>query len=476
MSASVGHIGRVYREGAFFGTFLVGEHSFTYTKDMTRSVQKASAVENKKFLNDVEHFPRAILHVDGDSFFASCEIARRPWLRDTPVVTGRERGIASSMNYVAKRLGISRAMRLSEIRKKCPDVIIFSSDYETYSIYAHRMYSIVRRYTPHVEEYSIDECFADLTDCVGPGHVYATYAELVARIKYDLESSLGLTFSLGLAVNKVCAKIASTWNKPSGLTLMGIHDMDPYLTTLPIGKVWGIGRSTSIALKKQGIHMAQDLARRDRAWVRASFPKPIQEIYEELHGNQALSLSCIHEDQSSIQRTRTFRPSSGDKEIIFSELSHNIEGACSKLRRQGAVTWHVSFFIKTQDFRYCGMEIELARPVSTPGEIIRSVREKFGKVFIPGLVYRATGVTLRGLMMPHTVTGSLFDTGVVEDSLHKVYAAADRMGRKYGGQTLFLASSFQAYKKDDGEVRHSRHVKGNIYRRRFAIPFLGEVT
>ena len=106
-------------------------------------------------------FPRAILHVDGDSFFASCEIARDPKLRGKPVVTGRERGIVSAMTYDVKARGVKRGMILSEARKLCPDAVILPSDYETYSLFSERMYEIVRRYTPTVEEYSIDECFAD---------------------------------------------------------------------------------------------------------------------------------------------------------------------------------------------------------------------------------------------------------------------------------------------------------------------------
>src|SRR6266550_3267203 len=108
-------------------------------------------------------FPRAILHVDGDSFFAACEIARDPRLKGKPVVTGKERGIVSACTYDLKARGIKRGMTLVEVRKIAPDAIILPSDYETYSLFSNRMYEIVRRYTPTVEEYSIDECFADLT-------------------------------------------------------------------------------------------------------------------------------------------------------------------------------------------------------------------------------------------------------------------------------------------------------------------------
>src|SRR5512140_1892158 len=96
-------------------------------------------------------FPRAILHIDGDAFFASCEQSRDPKLRGKPVATGGERGIAASMSYEAKARGVVRGMRISEMRRVCPEIVILPSDYETYSILSQRLYQIVRRYTPEVE-------------------------------------------------------------------------------------------------------------------------------------------------------------------------------------------------------------------------------------------------------------------------------------------------------------------------------------
>lgn len=127
---------------------------------------------------------RSILHIDGDSFFASCEVAKNPALRGKPVVTGKERGIASSMTYEAKARGVSRAMSLRDILKICPDAIILPSDYETYSLYSKRMYEIVRRYTPEIEEYSIDECFADLTGMRRINNM--SYQKMAECIKHDL--------------------------------------------------------------------------------------------------------------------------------------------------------------------------------------------------------------------------------------------------------------------------------------------------
>src|SRR3954470_22757085 len=140
-------------------------------------------------------YPRAILHVDGDAFFASCEVAKDPSLRGKPVITGKERGIVSACTYEAKALGIKRGMILSEVRKICPEAIILPSDYETYSLFSERMYKIVRRYTPELEEYSIDECFADLTGMRRVNKM--PYPSMAEHIQEDLVRELGMTFSIG---------------------------------------------------------------------------------------------------------------------------------------------------------------------------------------------------------------------------------------------------------------------------------------
>src|SRR2546428_68123 len=142
-------------------------------------------------------FPRAILHIDGDAFFASCEQSRNPHLQGKPVITGKERGIVASMSYEAKARGVTRGMRLFEVRRVCPDAAILPSDYETYSLLSVRLFAIVRRYTPEVEESSIDECFADLTGLGRPPR--PSLPQMGRRVKHELPTKLGgaLFFRLG---------------------------------------------------------------------------------------------------------------------------------------------------------------------------------------------------------------------------------------------------------------------------------------
>lgn len=428
-------------------------------------------------------FPRAIIHIDGDAFFASCEQARNPKLKGKPVITGKERGIAASMSYEAKARGVTRAMSLGEIKKICPDAIILPSDYETYSLLSKRFYSIVRRYTPEVEEYGIDECFADTT---GLRRVFRTsYPEIARRIKEDLDKELGFTFSVGLGPSKVLAKIGSKWKKPSGLTVISKRDIGVYLKDLHINKVWGIGPQTTAFLNKKGIKTALEYINQSEAWVKSNLTKPYHEIWLELNGVSTPSLTIGEKTTySSIQKFKTFTPPSSDKEFVFSQLSKNIENACIKARRYKLATSHVIILLRTQDFRTRGLEIKLSKQTNIPTEIIEKSKVGFHRLFKSSTLYRSTGIVLWNLKEDTEIQPDLFNSHLVVEKMGKVFEAVDRVKAKYGKHTLFLGSSFAANKfsqhkgeRGDAPERKTRLFKGETSRRRLAIPMLmGDVN
>jgi DNA polymerase-4/DNA polymerase V len=443
-------------------------------------------------VNNSDHinFPRAILHIDGDSFFAACEVARRPDLRGKPVVTGLEKGIASAMSTEAKKRGITRAMRIHEIKKICPDVVILPSDYDMYRLYAQRMYAIVKRYTDIVEEYSIDECFADLTEAAQRRGV--TYEQLARTIQDDLHRSLGITFSVGVGVNKVTAKIASKWNKPAGFTMMGQHDIQGFLKELKVGKLWGIGRSTAEYLNRLGIKTALDFSSKDRAWVSEHCDRPAAEIYEELNGHfvKALHLGAVGgfsgglvsdegRDFSSIQRTRTFKPSTNNRTFIWSQLSHHIEDTCIRLREHDLFTTSVSFFMKTTDFEYLRQEVRLPQAMNAPQEVIRAIEPHFKKLFRSDLMYRASGVSFMGLCPEETASLQLFGESTRITSSNMVTKAIDTIARKFGKHTLFLGSSLNALtteaRNEELDQKGMHRNPTGISKKRLNIIFLGEV-
>ena len=395
-----------------------------------------------------------IFHVDGDAFFASCEIAKNPALRGKPVVTGKERGIVSSASYEAKRLGISRAIPLSQVRLICPDAIILSSDYETYQMYSKRMYAIARRYSPLVEEYGIDECFGTILS-----------EEAARQMQADLERELNITFSVGLGPTKVLAKLGSKWQKPNGFTVVTLENAPSFLAKTPLLRVWGIGSNTALYLEKQGMRTALDFAKKPEYWVRESLAKPLVELWQELNGVSVMPLATGPGDAPhSIQVTRTFTPPRSEEVYLRSQLSKHIEAACGKARRQHLAACEISFFLKTQSFEYLHIHLKLARPTNAPQDILPPVLEAFPKIFRKGRRYRATGITLFGLQDAREVQLDLFHTEAKHNRLTELYKKVDELTLRYGKGLVYLGSSAMT----NAPERNAR--------RRLPLPYLGEVS
>jgi DNA polymerase-4 len=371
-------------------------------------------------------FPRAILHIDADAFFAACEQAVNPKLKGKPVVTGKERGIASAVSYEAKALGITRGMTIREVKAICPAAIHVPSDYETYSLFSQRMFAIVRRYTSEVEEYSIDECFAELTGLRRP--LRMSYETMATRIKADLERELGLSFSVGLAPTKVAAKIASKWCKPAGFTVIPGRDLHRYLEKVAVSDVWGIGEQTTAYLTRFDIATALDFARKDERWVREKLTKPHVAIWQELRGTAVIPLDIGEKhDYQSISKTKTFTPPTSDRAFLLAQLSKNTENACIKARRHKLEARRVFFLLRTQGYRHYGYEIRLSHPTAAPQIIVPLLREHFDEVYRADYTYRLTGVVLSELRGEGQAQLDLFGEAARAERVRKVYEAIDRL-------------------------------------------------
>lgn len=422
-------------------------------------------------------WPRAILHIDGDAFFASCEQALHPEYRGRAVITGAERGIVAAASYEAKKLGISRGTPLWEVKKICPDAIILPSDYETYSLFSKRMFAIVRRYTEVVEEYSIDECFADLTGLRRPHHT--SYEGLAEKIKKAVESELGLTVSVGVSLSKVLAKVASKFRKPSGLTIIPGRKIPLYLDKTPLEKIWGIGPQTTAYCKKLGLITALDFASKNEWYIKQHFDKPQIEIWQELNGQSVYEINPAEKDEyASIGKTKTFVPPSSDFDFVFGQVLKNLENACIKARRYRLATPQFSFFLTTQNFESVGAEINLSRSSAYPAEMAGLVREAFAKIFDGKKQYRATGVVLNKLAGNINIQPTLFESPLKITALKNIYQAVDELATKYGKHCVYLAGSIPARQtRSEAErnklpLRKLSRLKGETARQHLALPML----
>jgi nucleotidyltransferase/DNA polymerase involved in DNA repair len=386
---------------------------------------------------------RVILHMDGDAFFVAVEVAKNPALKGLPVVTGQERGIVSALSYEAKALGVTRGMPIYTLRKKFPQVIVMAGDYISYMRYSRAMFTIVRRYADDVEEYSIDECFAELTGLDKP--LKMSYLEIAQRIKKEVMEELAVSVTVGLAPTKVLAKVASKWVKPNGLTVITRNTAPDFLLKFPIEKIWGIGPSTVEALKKRGVETAGDFVDKPLSWVNENFSINYEVIWNELNCISVMKLNPeMKVLYSSIQKSRTFHPATTDTTFLLAQLSKHTEEACKKARQYGLVMKKFSFLLRAKDLRYTVCTVALSVPTNAPETILAHIKEKFGEVYTRGILYRATGVTLQNLTVGVVHQATLFDATTKADKFEAIHRQLDILERKLGKHVVHLGSTQQA--------------------------------
>lgn len=426
----------------------------------------------------IRSWPQAILHLDADAFFASCEQAIHPELRGRPVICGKERGIVAAASYEAKARGVQRGVRLSDVKKLCPDAVILPSDYETYSLFSVRMFEILRRFSPDVEEYSIDEAFVDLTGLRRSFH--GSYEMIAEKMQKTIETELGLSVSVGVSLSKVLAKVGSKHRKPHGLTFIPGREIHRYLQDLPVGKIWGIGPNTAAFLQKFGITTALEFARRDEKFIQEHLSKPYREIWHELNGRSVYPVTTESKSSyQSISKTKTFTPPSQDEEFVFAQLSKNLENACIKARRYQLAAVRLVVFLRKQDFTDSGVELKLSRPTAYPVELFGPLREGFHHVYRPRTLYRQTGVVLAGLVPEAGVQFTLFDDVTKIEKMARIYESVDRLSGKYGKHAIqhgaSLLTKLQSQhegERGDTPKRKTEMFKGETKRQRLGLPML----
>ena len=427
-------------------------------------------------LFSLQSWPRAIAHIDGDACFTSCEEAIHPELKGKALITGGERGIVACASYPAKKMGIKRGVPLHEARKICPSLIILPSDYETYSLFSRRMFDIMRRFTPDVEEYSIDEAFADITGMRRVLH--SSYEEIALKMKKEIERDLGITVSVGLSITKVLAKVASKHLKPAGMTVIKGRDIAQYLCDLPVEKVWGIGNATTNYLAKLGIRTALAFAQLPEETVIKKFTKPGVEIWQELRGKSVYPVTMEEKSSyASISKTKTFAPPTSNAEYLFAHLMRNMESACIKARRYSLAPNKIVVFLKKNDFHTVGSEAKLSRPCAFPLEFSGIIHDLFDSCYCPKDIYRATGVVLLNLETDTNIQYSLFDNPLQAEKIRGLYNVADELGQKFGKHTLHLGSSHLIDKLGKGRrgsptSREKTQLKGETRRRHLGLPLL----
>ena len=378
------------------------------------------------------------MHVDMDAFFASVEQRDNPEYKGKPVVVGSDpkegkgRGVVAACSYEARRFGIHSAMPISIAYRKCPGAVFLRPDMEKYAEASHMVFEVFERFTPEIEPISVDEAFLDIT---GSWHLFGSPENTCLLIKKAVKDRTGLTASVGMAPNKMTAKIASDIKKPDGLVVVKPEGLLAFLHPLPVGKLWGVGKKTQEELAGMGIHTIGDLASKKRSELYDVFGENGMHAWELANGIDPRAVEPAGE-ALSISNEHTFDEDTLDKTLIMDILMHLSEKVSRRLRREGFKGRTITLKIRSSDFKTYTRAATINPATNFADRIYRSVLEKAETFDLENMPVRLLGVKVSNLDDASWDT-DLFSEGTSVDlkkeSIHK---AIDRIADKYGENAI----------------------------------------
>jgi DNA polymerase-4 len=384
---------------------------------------------------------RTILHIDMDAFFVSVEEVRDPSLKGKPVIVGGDpdgRGVVAAASYEARKYGIHSAQPVSRAKRLCPHAIFLRGTHGLYSEFSARIFEILDHYSPLVEPMSLDEAYVDLTGCE---RLHGPTTETAVRIHDAIQSQIGINASVGMAANKLMAKIASGMAKPNGfLRILPGHEA-AFLAPLPIGRIPGIGPKSVEEFKRMGIRTVRDLV-----------ALPL-ELLEEVHGEwghrlyqkaRGISKSPVlkRDDTRSISRETTLEKDSADPAFLESTLSWLVEKAASQLREEGIRARCVSLKLRDSDFKTVTRSHTLTEATCEDHVIFDTVAGLFRKLFTRRTRVRLVGVALTSFTSGETPQMELFEN-LDAKQWQKLYQGIDHIRSKYGFRSILRGSSWK---------------------------------
>jgi len=292
---------------------------------------------------------RRILHLDMDAYFAAIELRRHPELKGTPLVIGgrgdpTKRGVVSTANYEARSFGIHSGMPLRTAFKLCPEAVFLPVDFQTYEHVSHQIKTIVSEFSSIVEDAGIDEWYLDIT------HTKLTPYALAQEIKHRIKTATGLSCSIGIAPNKLLAKIASDLQKPDGLTQIIASDIKERIWPLPVRKLLGVGPKTEARLQELDVSTIGDLAAVPLEDLVTRFGPAHGAYLQRAARGIDDSPLVTHWEPKSMGRETTFEVDVSDEGMLEDTLARLARDAARRMKQQNYRCRRVTVILRYADF------------------------------------------------------------------------------------------------------------------------------
>ncbi|RAP29489.1 SOS mutagenesis and repair protein UmuC [Candidatus Marinamargulisbacteria bacterium SCGC AG-414-C22] len=393
------------------------------------------------------------LLVDGNNFYVSCERLYRPDLNNKPVVVlSNNDGCIVARSNEVKALGI----KMGEPLFKCKHIIdryrvtVFSSNYALYADLSNRIVTILKRFTPDIEVYSIDESFLVINMCSG------SYYELGRTIKETVLQEVGIPVGVGIGKTKTLAKVANKLAKTTPEGVFNIHEYDEnkLLRTVPVSDLWGIGKGFTKRLSSILIHNAYQFKIAAPALIRKRLHVWGERMQLELQGISCMPLEVATKPNKSIISSKSFGKKITDCHLLEGAIAANVIKATEKCRKQQLKVKEITVFLISDRFRdqhyYHAMDIQLPTYSSATGYVTYFVINAIKKLYRCGVVYTKSGVICNNLcheqqvqtelrLQPTTISDAM--SHFSQDKLDKAMKAYDAINQKWGSGKIELATT-----------------------------------
>ena len=379
---------------------------------------------------------KIIAHIDMDAFFAAIEQRDQPKLKGKPVVVGADpkqgtgRGVVSTCSYEARNFGIHSAMPISKAYKLCPQAIFLEPNFTKYSHISHQIFNILTDFTPDIEPISIDEAFLDIS---GSFHFFKTPLATCFKIKERIKKELDLASSIGIAPNKMIAKLASAFCKPDGLLEITENKMFDFLWPLPVEKLWGVGEKTQKQLNTLGIKTIGEIAHFPIEQLRNILGESGQHLFDLANGIDEREVEIVGETKS-ISHEHTFDEDTQNVDQIYKTLSHLSEKVSRRLRKEGLKGKTLTLKIRLSGFKTYTRSHTFVEKVNFFENIYKTSQSLFDGFHKTNMEIRLLGIRMSNFKDPY-VQESLFEdpTSLRREKIHK---AVDLIKDKFGEEAI----------------------------------------
>ena len=361
-------------------------------------------------------------------------------IRKIPSVIGGEEhsryGIVLAKSPIAKKLGVVSAEPVYMAKKKCKDLEIFPPQYKWYYEKSRELMEYLSQYSPLLEQYSVDECFLDMS---GMKYIYKDLEKLAHKIKEEVKEKFGYTVNVGIGNNKLCAKMASDFEKPDKVHTLYKDEIVSKLWPLDVGDLFMCGKSTKKELNKLSVYTIGDLAKKDLKFLERHFKSQGTYLYNASRGIDEDKVEIKTSKNQSISVTETLPFNTDDPDRLKEILFRQTEEITRELRSKNLFTKTVAVIFKNSNFTTYSAQTTLDKPTNNTKEILKKIYEVFDNNYKEDEI-RLIGARLANLTSTKEEQISLFDEEINDEKEDNIQKTIDDINNKFGKSLIKPAS------------------------------------